>query len=345
MATTASTPACRAELPPDPGVLREHIRQVGNEVNGVVRRGQAQEAAGTLRGAVDELRLVWMALRRLAVVPDSGKLKARITQERTLRQAVDTLKGSLDRLSQSSEEAAAIIDLNASALDTLETLDEGGELTACLRTVTDGFRSATSVITSGIRESRTDLAASEEIVDGVKAELAESEQESMSDSLTDLLSRLAFEIRLEELEAAGADAPTPLCLGFVEIEDFSTTVAEHGDLIGDALVYRVAELVGRACESYPEAVLARYDDQRFGLLLPRCPLRHAVGLADGIRESVGAARWECKVSDPPLIISAQVRLGVTERRAGESMDGLLARTEGCLDQARKAVGAPVVIQG
>lgn len=121
-------------------------------------------------------------------------------------------------------------------------------------------------------------------LDAANAALAE---QCVTDGLTGVSDRRAFDTALhKELARASRDG-VPLSLLLVDVDDFRTFNDEFGHEAGDQALRRVAELL--AANSRPFDVVARYGGDEFALILPRAGATAALSVAERMRRTIGAA--------------------------------------------------------
>jgi len=99
------------------------------------------------------------------------------------------------------------------------------------------------------------------------------------DAVTGLMNRNDFSERLAHL----IGAPTKLAAGvlaIVRIRGFAAYNERNGRIEGDALLKRVSQLLAKAIENRPQAMLAKLDGPEFGLLVPEIAEADAPKLGD-----------------------------------------------------------------
>jgi len=147
-----------------------------------------------------------------------------------------------------------------------------------------------------------------------------------TDPLTGINNRRAFdEIARHDVRLARRYGQR-LSLVLFDLDDFKAVNDTHGHQAGDAVLASVARL----CEAAVRDVdtLCRWGGEEFALLLPQTDLAEAAGTARRIQEAVRGARL---ASYPEVKVTCSV--GVAEL-AGEPFEGLVARADRCLYQAK-----------
>lgn len=113
------------------------------------------------------------------------------------------------------------------------------------------------------------------------------ERLAITDSLTGLLNRRAFE---EEMEAAFSKARrkgTPLCTVVMDIDDFKQRNDHLGHAAGDQVLRHVGKILKRVIRARDSA--ARIGGEEFALVLPDTTAKQAALIAERLQEILGSA--------------------------------------------------------
>ena len=335
-------PESGTESPED---LCVRLEQTANTLVELTRSGSGKKLMFPIMECVKELRVVWSSLRTFALVFDANRVEAMQERERELRQAMDILNGTVGSLSQANEKTAADVDEHLSALDQIEGAQDPSFIVSRIRSVGGGVRHAATEMKGSLARSAASLDTSGQIIEAVDRKLAEASRQVMHDSLTRVLSRVAFERRVAEMAAQPAAVAGSWCVAVADIDRLGALNDKLGRRVGDALLFRIAEIIQKTCDTFPGALVGRYGGEEFGLLLPRCSLREGRHLAEEIRAAVEAAKWECKTKAGPGLVSATVSVGLTEHRDGEPPSHMLQRAERCAEQAKRLGRNRVAAEG
>jgi diguanylate cyclase (GGDEF)-like protein/PAS domain S-box-containing protein len=136
------------------------------------------------------------------------------------------------------------------------------------------------------------------VLEDRQALLASLERLALTDQLTGLPNRRAWEEALQrELARADREGST-VCIAVIDLDEFKRFNDEHGHLAGDAVLSEAA----RAWQGQLRAsdVLARYGGEEFTALIPAWPLETAVAVVERLRRatpatlsaSAGVASWK-----------------------------------------------------
>lgn len=132
------------------------------------------------------------------------------------------------------------------------------------------------------------------------------------DSLTGLLSRGAAEKIL-----AGKQLDLPLSMILIDVDHFKRVNDTLGHHIGDEVLRAVALKIGR--ETRDKDVAVRWGGEEFVILLPGCPEKRAVAIAERIRLALHQVKTE--------VGHITASFGVTQRKEHESQENWFIRVD------------------
>jgi diguanylate cyclase len=157
--------------------------------------------------------------------------------------------------------------------------------------------------------------------------------EAMTDGLTHLPNRRAFD---EALDAAlkGADATgETLTLAVIDIDHFKAFNDTWGHQTGDQVLRYVASVIGQSGEAPRTA--ARFGGEEFALILPGDDMRSALGALEKVREAV-CSRVLKRRSTSEDLGTVTVSVGLAERAPGEPAGALIERADAALYASKRA---------
>jgi diguanylate cyclase (GGDEF)-like protein len=115
----------------------------------------------------------------------------------------------------------------------------------------------------------------------------------------------------------------------IDLDWFKSVNDRFGHLAGDQVLRRVVESI-RACSRGTDAI-GRYGGEEFVLLLPGADQSAGAQLVGRVRRAVAAIDWSD--IDPELRVS--VSCGMASLRATDTLDGVLARADQALYEAKR----------
>ncbi len=130
--------------------------------------------------------------------------------------------------------------------------------------------------------------------------LAQLEQDAMTDPLTALPNRRAYDAELARLAARSRRSKAPLSVGVADIDRFKEVNDTYGHPVGDLVLCEVGKAIERAARGTD--FVARTGGEEFGMLFPDTPIEMAQVVAERMRKTVE----ESNVTTPE-----GARIGVT----------------------------------
>ena len=169
---------------------------------------------------------------------------------------------------------------------------------------------------------------------------------AVTDKLTGLYNRQAFDLLARQVLAEHRRHPRPLSVLILDIDHFKLINDNHGHLQGDAVLSELTPVL-RSC--LRESDLAfRWGGEEYLILLKDNSVKDATGVAEKLRETIAGHAFPIEHSDhgnagsPAQNISITVSIGVAEYREGEPLKTLIARADNGL-YAAKAAGRNRVV--
>jgi diguanylate cyclase len=167
----------------------------------------------------------------------------------------------------------------------------------------------------------------------LKSRLVQSQKLAMTDALTDLPNRRAFDGELADAVAKAARSESPLSIGFCDIDHFKKVNDSFGHATGDRVICHVAEILKQIVGV--QAHVARHGGEEFALLFPSLTADKAAELLDTARERLASRRLVTRDTQQP-IGTISFSAGVAEWRVGEEQQSLLAKADQALYDAKSA---------
>ena len=194
-------------------------------------------------------------------------------------------------------------------------------LVAALNATTDRLRRAfeeRNALTHDLTEMNATLQAR------VAARTRELEALAATDQLTGLPNRRRLDAALDE--ALAAEAGSGLAVIVCDVDQFKAVNDQHGHTVGDAVLGGIAGILAQA--QGPGDTVGRWGGEEFMLVCPGADLAAARARAEALRVRIEASAL-------PFVGPRTCSFGVAARRAGEAVDGLVARADAALYRAKR----------
>ena len=207
---------------------------------------------------------------------------------------------------------------------------ETGPNDASLKTLVTGLSSATRRVRreTGILEKR--LEASNREVARLREHLEQVRRDAMTDALTNLANRKAFD---ERLAATCAEDGAALCLALLDIDHFKRFNDTWGHQTGDQVLRYVSTVLARTCGERRFA--ARFGGEEFAIIFPAETAPAVTAALEGILQEVGSRSLRRRSTNEELG-AVTLSAGFAERLAGETAAALLERADAALYASKRA---------
>jgi diguanylate cyclase len=205
------------------------------------------------------------------------------------------------------------------------------DMAGVMREATRRMLVETKRMVEGTRGLDADLRGASREVQALRNDLEEARRQAMSDPLTSVANRKAFDERLAREMAAASASGSDLALLLLDIDHFKRFNDSFGHVIGDEALKLVAHALVAGVKG--RDMVARYGGEEFAVILPATSLAHALGLANGLGAAVKGRRMLLKSTGRDLG-RITVSLGVARYRPGESASDLVRRADAALYAAK-----------
>jgi diguanylate cyclase (GGDEF)-like protein len=154
----------------------------------------------------------------------------------------------------------------------------------------------------------------------------ELSEQSLTDALTNLKNRRAFDRLLANEYARSLRTRSPLALLMVDVDHFKAYNDQYGHLAGDQALQAVAAAIKSQARAYDH--VARYGGEEFAVILPDTQVADTRAVAERIRQAVQAL--------PGLHRPVAVSVGAAMAEAKTDPTDLVNRADQALYQAKQA---------
>ena len=257
--------------------------------------------------------------------------RGRLTEE--IRDAGRVLDRELSSVSEAIANAHKSQAAYGETLDTAATNIESASDGAGLQTIVSGLTTATRKVQRENETLEKRLDASTREVARLREHLEQVRRDAMTDALTNLANRKAFD---EHLDAACAQAESEggaLTLAVLDIDHFKLFNDTWGHQTGDQVLRYVASVMGRVARA--PRVAARYGGEEFAIIFPKESLAEVEAALESVRKEIGSRSLRRRSTDDELG-AVTLSAGFAQRRPGETAALLFERADAALYAAKHA---------
>lgn len=175
------------------------------------------------------------------------------------------------------------------------------------------------------------LTKSSIVMQELRREMEAVRKEAMTDGLTNLANRKAFDAEIVRIANVAKEEGTSFSLLMMDIDHFKSFNDNYGHQVGDQVLRLVAYTLTEGVKG--RDLPARYGGEEFAIILPETPLQSAVKVGDMLRKAVAGKDVINRANGEKL---GRITLsgGVAEFVNGESTDDLIARADAALYTAK-----------
>jgi diguanylate cyclase len=172
------------------------------------------------------------------------------------------------------------------------------------------------------------LAQAAERISVLEQTLSQATRDALTDGLTGLANRRAFDAALRDASALGARDVSLLLL---DIDHFKVINDTYGHQAGDEALRLMAQSIAGIVRHTDLA--ARYGGEEFAVLLPSTGRAGALSLAEALRAGIAARRLDLGAGPP---VSLTVSVGGASFEPGETAAAWVARADVALYLSKQA---------
>ncbi|HEY2069198.1 MAG TPA: diguanylate cyclase [Rhizomicrobium sp.] len=202
-----------------------------------------------------------------------------------------------------------------------------------LRKLVEGLRGATETMETRTKELEAKLTVSSAEIGELKSKLDNIRKESLTDPLTGIANRKAFDTELAQAITQARETGEPLSLVMCDIDRFKLFNDSWGHQTGDQVLRLVAHCLSENVKGRDTA--ARYGGEEFAVILRQTGRDAAANLANQIRSTVESKKL-VKKSTGDILGTITISGGIAELSADDCITSFIQRADECLYAAKNA---------
>jgi diguanylate cyclase (GGDEF)-like protein len=154
---------------------------------------------------------------------------------------------------------------------------------------------------------------------------------AMTDPLTDLPNRRAFDIEVARLVAQMRRTGQPAAVAILDIDRFKRVNDTYGHAVGDDVLRKIGKIVPLQLRAGD--FVARVGGEEFGLLMPNTNRDQAIGISERLRQTIAATQIE---NDGHAPLAVTVSIGITAIDVQEPFESSWKRADQSLYDAKES---------
>jgi len=280
-------------------------------------------AINSYQGTLDDVNCHKIYKRYLSDTARDDAVK-KISEQ--VQVAITEMAGMLSNVKTATNEYGTSLEDVTFKIKTAETLEDLGEVVTTI--VKDTKR-----MLEKNHELELQLVTSSQQVSELRKNLDNVKKEAMTDGLTGLSNRKAFDKMIRDTVEEAENSASPLVLMMLDIDHFKNFNDTFGHQVGDQVLRLVARTLTDNVKGRDTA--ARYGGEEFAIILPETSLLAGIKVAEMLRRSVENKEVVNKSSQESLG-RITMSVGVAEYKAGESISDFIERADAALYTAKKS---------
>ena len=209
-------------------------------------------------------------------------------------------------------------------------LENTSEITAT-KTILQEIIQETKGLAATSQAMQTQLNQANLEMEQLRTELNQVRQMAITDGLTGLLNRRAFDQTLNEIIEQSDGEVT--CLSMLDIDHFKGINDEYGHTIGDNVIKFVASLLKKHAEEHHH--VARYGGEELAIIMPKTHKQKAIEISENIRIEMEKSRLKRK-TDNLTLRQITISIGIAELKANDDPESFITRADNALYQAKES---------
>ena len=251
--------------------------------------------------------------------------------EEKVRQAGVQIQAAL------SDVSGIVSEVTTSAKDYTHTLEnvkqdlQGAQTQAQIESVISNVSAKTQSMILHNRKLEEELLRSANMMHELKRDLEHARREALTDSLTGLSNRKAFDEKLLEMTRESKESGNVFTLLMVDIDHFKSFNDNFGHQVGDQVLRLVARTLRDGLKGYDFA--ARYGGEEFAILLPDTEMPAGLAVGNSLRKAI-AMKDVVNRNTGDVLGRITMSVGVAEYSNQESHEDIVERADEALYTAK-----------
>ncbi len=252
------------------------------------------------------------------------------TEER-VRQAGNDLQSTINNVKSVVAGVKSSTHEYQGSLATINNRLSGNPSSAELKAVINEVKNNTQQVIDRNQSLEVVLEESASEIEKLRHDLAKARKESLTDSLTGLSNRKAFDSEIQRIIEDAKKEKTPFSVLMLDIDHFKNFNDNFGHQVGDQVLRLVAKCLTDGIKG--QDIAARYGGEEFVIILPGTELAAGVAVANNLRKVV-ANKDVVNRGTGQRLARITMSVGVAQFSGIESTEELIGRADAALYTAK-----------
>jgi diguanylate cyclase len=240
------------------------------------------------------------------------------------------MQGMADTAEHTGDQASEF-ELQLSGLAAALGSDNQALMTQMLEQVIQG----TVQMRQAARMLETEVKSGHHEINRLKNELTRVRDESLQDTLTQVLNRKGFDQKLQSMLVQPAKEGRSHGLIMLDLDHFKGVNDTHGHVMGDRVLQAMGEVLRACVPTSSGNSVARYGGEEFAIVMPDTSPDACLKMAEIVRLHTKTMKVRDRRSQT-VVLQITVSGGVAMMQDGDDAQTLVARADGALYQSKQA---------
>ncbi len=251
--------------------------------------------------------------------------------EETVRRAGDQINATLQTVSGVVQDVKSATSEYSGKLEDVSDQIDSIKSPAELKALVQSMMSDADAMVARNQKLEAELDRSSHVMEELQRDLETVRKEAMTDGLTGLSNRKAFDAAIRRVAEEAAESGGTFSLLMVDIDYFKNFNDNFGHQIGDQVLRLVARTLTDGVKG--RDIAARYGGEEFAIILPDTPLDAGVHVGNTLRKVV-ATKDVINRNTSEKLGRITMSVGAAEWRPGENITDLIERADAALYTAK-----------
>jgi len=247
-------------------------------------------------------------------------------------------KRASDQIHATLEDVAGLMaNVKDATSEYTETLEDVSQRVMAVKTPAEMEQVLKAVVADTNKMMENNRKLSEQLdrsamaMEELKRDMERVRREAMTDGLTGLANRKAFDEQIDRLTREAVDTGKIFTMLMVDIDHFKSFNDNFGHQVGDQVLRLVARTLTDGIKG--KDIAARYGGEEFTILLPETNLDAGIAVADSLRKAL-ANKEIINRSSGELLGRITMSVGVAQFYNTETIESLIERADAALYTAK-----------